>query len=273
MSCHNNNCGCSPSGYPSANNECCTEVADLARFAYANAQQAAASAANAATTLADVVQKSGDTMTGLLVLSGGPVAALGAATKQYVDNAVAIGLTIPDGSITTPKLANLAVTTGKLDDLSVTTIKLATNAVDASKIQDLTITTNKIADNQITNAKLDSTTRLRIAKAWVNFDGTLSTPITPRASYNVSSITKNGTGDYTVNFTTGALADANYSVSGICASGAIITYPSGAAPYVCGPQATPTTSQFRFGTGTGTVGGSSGARSDQSFIYIQVFGN
>jgi hypothetical protein len=33
------------------------------------------------------VRKAGDTMTGLLVLSGDPVADLGAATKQYVDNA------------------------------------------------------------------------------------------------------------------------------------------------------------------------------------------
>jgi hypothetical protein len=50
------------------------------------------------------------------------------------------------------------------------------------------------------------------AKAWVNFNGTGTVAI--RASFNVSSITDNGTGDYTVNFTT-ALADANYSVSGI----------------------------------------------------------
>ena len=48
------------------------------------------------------------------------------------------------------------------------------------------------------------------AKAWVNFDGTTS-PGTIRASYNVSSVAKNGTGDYTVNFTN-ALADGNYSV-------------------------------------------------------------
>ena len=47
------------------------------------------------------------------------------------------------------------------------------------------------------------------AKAWVNFNGTGTVAI--RASYNVSSITDNGTGDYTVNFTT-ALADANYAV-------------------------------------------------------------
>lgn len=48
------------------------------------------------------------------------------------------------------------------------------------------------------------------AKAWVNFNGTGTVAI--RAAFNVSSITDNGTGDYTINFTT-ALADANYSVS------------------------------------------------------------
>ncbi len=47
------------------------------------------------------------------------------------------------------------------------------------------------------------------AKAWVNFNGTGTPAI--RASYNVSSITDNGTGDYTINFTN-AFADANYSV-------------------------------------------------------------
>ena len=46
-----------------------------------------------------------------------------------------------------------------------------------------------------------------LAKAWVNFNGTGTVAI--RASLNVSSITDNGTGDYTVNFTT-AFADVNY---------------------------------------------------------------
>ena len=46
------------------------------------------------------------------------------------------------------------------------------------------------------------------AKAWVNFNGTGTVAI--RASGNVSSITDNGTGDYTVNFTT-AMPDANYA--------------------------------------------------------------
>jgi hypothetical protein len=46
-----------------------------------------------------------------------------------------------------------------------------------------------------------------LAAAWVNFNGTGTVAI--RASSNVSSITDNGTGDYTVNFTT-AMTDANY---------------------------------------------------------------
>jgi hypothetical protein len=45
-------------------------------------------------------------------------------------------------------------------------------------------------------------------RAWVNFNGTGTVAI--RASGNVSSITDNGTGDYTVNFTT-AMPDANFA--------------------------------------------------------------
>lgn len=48
-----------------------------------------------------------------------------------------------------------------------------------------------------------------LCRAWVNFNGSTS-PGTIRASFNVSSVTKNGTGDYTVNFTN-AMPDANYS--------------------------------------------------------------
>lgn len=49
-----------------------------------------------------------------------------------------------------------------------------------------------------------------VAKAWVNFVGSSGTI---NASYNVSSVTRNTTGDYTVAFTT-AMADANYCVMG-----------------------------------------------------------
>lgn len=49
------------------------------------------------------------------------------------------------------------------------------------------------------------------AKAWVNFNGTGTVAI--RAAFNVSSITDNNVGDYTINFTT-AMPDANYVLAG-----------------------------------------------------------
>lgn len=62
-------------------------------------------------------------------------------------------------------------------------------------------------------------------RAWVNFNGTGTVAI--RASGNVSSITDNGTGDYTVNFTT-AMPDTNYNAifgagSQTAATGAYVT--------------------------------------------------
>jgi len=63
-------------------------------------------------------------------------------------------------------------------------------------------------------------------RAWVNFNGTGTVAI--RASGNVTSITDNAVGDYTVNFTT-ALVDANYAVcgtaSGTSFNGFIGIYP------------------------------------------------
>jgi hypothetical protein len=54
-------------------------------------------------------------------------------------------------------------------------------------------------------------------RAWVNFNGRDTVAI--RASGNVSSITDNDTGDYTVNFTT-AMPDVNYSASPCGSDGA-----------------------------------------------------
>jgi len=60
------------------------------------------------------------------------------------------------------------------------------------------------------------------ARAWVNFNGTGTVAI--RAAFNVSSITDNGVGNYTVNFTT-AMPDANYSTQ--LSSGAAVTNQGG----------------------------------------------
>lgn len=50
-----------------------------------------------------------------------------------------------------------------------------------------------------------------IAKAWINFDGNSGSGNTIRSSFNISSVTRRGTGAYTVNFST-AMSNANYSV-------------------------------------------------------------
>ena len=79
-----------------------------------------------------------------------------------------------------------------------------------TKIQSLGIT-----DGTIVNADINASAGITLAKlsgvndakAWVNFNGTGTVAI--RASFNVSSITDNGTGDYTVNFTT-AMPDGDY---------------------------------------------------------------
>ena len=68
-----------------------------------------------------------------------------------------------------------------------------------------------------------------IAKAWANFQGggSSTTAGTINGSFNVSSITVNGTGDYTLNFTTALTANYAWSGSGINAAGtgpALVTW-------------------------------------------------
>lgn len=59
-------------------------------------------------------------------------------------------------------------------------------------------------------------------RAWVNFVGTGT--VTIRGSFNVTSITDNGTGDYTVNFTN-ALPDANFAANTSSGPSGAITQP------------------------------------------------
>lgn len=80
------------------------------------------------------------------------------------------------------------------------------------------IPTGMIVDAAITPAKMNGAQSGNApvfgARAWVNFDGTGTTATnqTIRGQGNVSSVYKNGTGDYTITFAT-AMPDANYSWS------------------------------------------------------------
>jgi hypothetical protein len=88
-----------------------------------------------------------------------------------------------------------------------------------------------------------------IAKAWLSYNGLTQTVL---GSFNISSVTYNGEGDYTANFTT-AMANANYAVSltsitinapSDCRGGSLI-YGNGTGT---GPT-TKTTTALRFMTG------------------------
>lgn len=134
---------------------------------------------------------------------------------------------ITDGSVGAAELATDAVTTVKIANANVTSAKIADANVTTAKIADANVTTAKIADASITPAKLNGaqsgSAPAFAARAWVTFNGTVASP-TIAASGNVTSVTKNNTGDYTITFTT-ALPDANYAVaiSGSAASGTAVT--------------------------------------------------
>jgi hypothetical protein len=98
-----------------------------------------------------------------------------------------------------------------------------------------------------------------LCRAWVNFNGTGTVAI--RASFNVSSITDNGTGDYTVNMTN-ALSDINYSISGSSGTAGV----GAGVIYSTTYQQAPTTTTFRAAITT-----NAGSNVDNAYVYFQVF--
>ena len=104
-------------------------------------------------------------------------------------------------------------------------------------------------------------------RAWVNFNGTGTVAI--RASGNVSSITDNGTGDYTINFAT-AMPDANYAVFGLVNTPGLTNPSHVLGVRSSGSVASPSlksTSQVQVITGSA----GSGTVVDMSEVYVSVF--
>ena len=137
---------------------------------------------------------------------------------------------------------------------------------------DIGVTAADVAATTLSiNAGYGSNAAAYGCRAWVNFNGTGTVAI--EASGNVSSVTDNGTGDYTINFTT-ALPDVNYCVSAfgvgyasnnVGAGTNIGYYPSGTGNYI---PLTKTTTASRILVG---YGGSANLNdvADLSFTVIR----
>lgn len=125
-----------------------------------------------------------------------------------------------------------------VSDNSVTTAKIVNFNVTADKIGTAAVTAGKLSGVQSGSAPIYG------ARAWVNFNGTGT--VAMRASGNVSSITDNGVGDYTVNFTT-AMPDANYSTVG-----AVDWTDNNSAQFYVRSNVAPTTTAVRVATVRGT---------------------
>jgi hypothetical protein len=100
-----------------------------------------------------------------------------------------------------------------------------------------------------------------ICKAWVMFTG--STAVV-NSSFNVSSVTRNSAGNYTVNFTT-AMANANYA-----GTIAVAYYTSGSAPSNVGEfwAGTRTTSAYQIAMQNSAASG----YQDSPFVSVCIFG-
>ena len=99
-----------------------------------------------------------------------------------------------------------------------------------------------------------------IAKAWVYFTGSTGTVVN---SFNVSSVTRNSTGNYTVNYTT-SMPNANYAFLTGGGSGTTATV----AP-VFEMAGTPTTSATTFCVYLR----STGATTDETYTYAMTIGS
>ena len=143
----------------------------------------------------------------------------------------------------------------------------------------ITQSTTQTGSTYVTQARIDPSGNFQFnsgygsastaygCRAWVNFNGTTASPSTIRGSGNVTSVTKNATGDYTINFTN-AMVDANYAVVTACSrdpNGAFTT--NIATNDATGGSVPPTTTAVRV-----TANGGSGiGGKDVTYYSVSVF--
>ena len=201
-----------------------------------------------------------------------------AKLNELVDNATVT-------SIQTADISDAAVTNAKIAS-GVDASKLTTGTLPADRIGSDAITTARINNAAVTAAKLDGaqtgSAPIYGCRAWVNFDGTRdstgasSTAATNRfirASGNVTSVLRNGDGDYTITFTT-AMPDTNYCVLGttctpttVARGGATV----GIREFDDGSGSAITTSTLRISVRAGSTDVDAGLNTNRRNICVSVF--
>ncbi len=136
-----------------------------------------------------------------------------------------------------------------------------TQTLTSKTLTSPTLTTPNIDSAQIPT--VSGTAPLYMCRAWVNFNGTGTVAI--RASGNVTSITDNGTGDYTLNFTT-AMTDANYAWSGSYGAdnSSTLGFIAGVASVALATSKTASSLRINSAYGTGTA-------NDIASVSVAVF--
>ena len=200
------------------------------------------------------------TVTGAVTLSTTlSVAQGGTGQTSYTNGQLLIGNT------TGNTLAKATLTQG--NGMSITN-GAGSITVDMGTPSTLTNTTTNSASgtthtHALTGELVETTTGNPLyygARAWVNFNGTGTVAI--RQSANVSSITDNNTGDYTINFST-AMPDANYVMHGSGSNSGTVSTPIVIMRW---NTTAPTTSAGRIGTTN-----DAGSAVDNLYALISVF--
>ena len=156
------------------------------------------------------------------------------------------GIVFPAGSVSTPAITTIGDTNTGIFFSAADTIDFAEGGAATGQFDS--------SGNFKFNSGYGSVATAYGCRAWVNFNGTGTVAI--RGSGNVTSITDNGTGSYTVNFTT-ATPDANYSVKGMASVGTRYAFVSIAS--------TPTTSGVAI-----VVYGDDGSSQDCAQVHVSI---
>lgn len=163
-------------------------------------------------------------------------------TKRTITGNSSLTVTNGDGLSGNPVLAPIIASQAE-----------AEAGTDANKLMTPLRTASAVAAQAKTALNASGSAPIYACRAWVNFNGTGTVAI--RGSGNVTSITDNSVGNYTVNFTT-AMIDANYAVVGTCEG-------NSAALSILSQAAGNTNIQTRYAA-TNTV-------TDPTFVDVAVF--